>query len=61
MPYPADTRFEATKVIVVACSGSGRFTVHAVHTFVAIDAVGGEDIGLLLYDFVQALRLWLVA
>ena len=61
MPYPAGTSFEASKVIIVACSGRGRFTVHTVHAFVAIDANGGEDIGLLLYDFVQALRLWLVA
>lgn len=27
----------------------------------ATDAIGGEDIRLLLYDFVQALRLWLKA
>lgn len=27
----------------------------------AIDAIGGKDIRLLLYDLVQALRLWLMA
>ena len=53
---------EATKVMICFCLlCGGRLAVHAVYAFVAIDAIGGEDIGLLLYDFVQALRFWLVA
>ena len=46
---------------IVSYSSRGRLTVHTVHTFVATNAIGGEDIRLLLYNFVQALRLWLMA
>ena len=52
MLYPAGTSFEPRRSPIVSYSGRGRLTVHTVHTFVATNAIGGEDVRLLLYNFV---------